>query len=77
MRVVTAQPTSEAPPRDVVALTTRAVPIRLRGLSAVFRSSQLAKLDENLEAKGHTFFALGAAVRARLAPGGRIRGSRS
>jgi CHAT domain-containing protein len=39
-----ASSTSEAPPRDVVALTTRAVPIRLRGLSAVFRSSQLAKL---------------------------------
>jgi CHAT domain-containing protein len=36
--------TSEAPPRDVVALTTRAVPIRLRGLSAAFHSSQLAKL---------------------------------
>jgi len=35
---------SEAPLRDVVALTTRAVPIRLRGLSAAFHSSQLAKL---------------------------------
>jgi CHAT domain-containing protein len=41
---VTVTSTREAPPRDVVALTKRAVPIRLRGLSAAFPSSQLAKL---------------------------------
>jgi CHAT domain-containing protein len=35
---------SDAPPSDVVALTTRAVPIRLRGLSSASSSSQLAKL---------------------------------
>src|SRR5262249_35669613 len=32
---------SDALPRDVLALTTRAVPIRLRGLSAAFQSRQL------------------------------------
>jgi CHAT domain-containing protein len=41
---VTVTSTREAPPRAVVALTKRAVPIRLRGLSAAFHSSQLAKL---------------------------------
>ena len=41
---MTVTSTREAPPRDVVALTKRAVPIRLRGLSAAFPSSQLAKL---------------------------------